>query len=155
MKYLARSTILLALILCACSGAQSEVKKSWHNTVNTLNIEDLTEQNYNLLDAGTRLQASLENSIGDTGFKLSFDEAKFHLKYKIVEYDAGSPIGRIASLGVSSSAQAKLKVKVALFDEEEMVGGWEVNSWLKNGLSEKKLFTQAAEKIADHLKGDI
>ncbi len=155
MKYLTRSTILLVLFLYACSGAQSEVKKSWHNTVNTLNIEDLTEQNYNLQDASTRLQASLENSIGDTGFQLTFDEAKFHLKYKIIEYDGGSPIGRIASLGVSSSAQAKLKVKVALFDDEELVGGWEVNSWLKSGLSEKKLFTQAAEKIADHLKGDI
>ena len=58
-------------------------------------------------------------------------------------------------MGVSSSAQAKLKVKVALFDEEEMVGGWEVNSWLSGGLSETKLFTQAAEEIASHLKGDF
>jgi len=48
-----------------------------------------------------------------------------------------------------------LKVKVALFDEEEMVGGWEVNSWLSGGLSETKLFTKAAEEIADHLKGDF
>ena len=72
-----------------------------------------------------------------------------------MEYDEGSAIGRIASMGVSSSAQAKLKVKVALFDEEEMVGGWEVNSWLSGGLSEEKLFTKAAEEIASHLKGDF
>lgn len=155
MKLLARSTILLVLFIYACSGAQSEVKKSWQNNVNTLNIEDLTEQNYNLLDAGTRLQASLEDSITKTGFQLTFDEAKFHLKYKIVEYDEGSPIGRIATLGVSSSAQAKLRVKVALFNEDEMVGGWEVNSWLSGGLSETKLFTKAAEEIAGHLKGDF
>ncbi len=154
MKHLTRSAILLVLFLYACSGAQSEVKKSWQNNVNTLNIEDLTEQNYTLLDAGTRLQASLEDSINKTGFKLTFDEAKFHLKYKIVEYDEGSPIGRIATLGASSSSQAKLRVKVALFDEDEMVGGWEVNSWLSGGLSEKKLFTKAAEEIAGHLKGN-
>jgi len=155
MKLFFRSTILLALFLYACSGVQSEVKKSWRNNVNTLNIEDLTKKNYNLMDAGTRLQASLENSIDKTGFHLSFDKAKFHLKYKIVEYDEGSTIGRIASLGVSSSSQAKLRVKVALFNEQEMVGGWEVNSWLSGGLSEEKLFTKAAEEIANHLKGDL
>lgn len=155
MKLLTRSTILLVIFMYACSGAQSEVKKSWRNNVTTLNIEDLTEQNYALMDAGTRLQASLENSIGKTGFQLTYDEAKFHLKYKIVEYDEGSPIVRIATMGVSSSAQAKLRVKVALFDEEELVGGWEVNSWLKGGLSEKKLFTKAAEEIAGHLNGDF
>jgi len=155
MKLLARSTLLLVLFIYACSGAQSEIKKSWKNTVNTLNIEDLTEKNYSFMDAGTRLQASLEDSIGKTGFRLSFDEAKFHLKYKIVEYEEGSPIGRIASLGASSSAQAKLKVKVALFNEQEMVGGWEVNSWLSGGLSEEKLFIKAAEEITDHLKGDL
>jgi hypothetical protein len=155
MKHLARATVLLVLFLYACSGAQSEVKKSWQNNVNTLNIEDLTEQNYNLLDAGTRLQASLEDSINNTGFKLTFEEAKFHLKYKIMEYDEGSPLGRIATLGVSSSAQAKLRVKVALFNEDKLVGGWEVNSWLSGGLSETKLFTKAAEEIAGHLKGDF
>jgi len=155
MNIFARSTILLVLFLYACSGANSEVKKSWRNNINTLNIEDLTKKNYSLMDAGDRLQTSLEKSIKKTGFQLTFDEAKFHLKYKIVEYDEGSAIGRIASMGVSSSAQAKLKVKVALFDEEEMVGGWEVNSWLSGGLSEEKLFTKAAEEIASHLKGDF
>lgn len=155
MKLLTRSIILLALFLYACSGVQSEVKKSWRNTSNTLNIVDLTEQNYNLLDAGTRLQASLENTIPKTGFQLTFDEAKFHLKYKIVEYDGGSPFGRIASMGVFSSARAKLKVKVVLYEEDELVGGWEVISWLNGGLSEDKLFTKAAEEIANHLKGDL
>jgi hypothetical protein len=155
MKLLTRSIILMALFLYACSGVQSEVKKSWRNTSNTLNIVDLTEQNYNLLDAGTRLQASLENTINKAGFQLTFDEAKFHLKYKIVEYDGGSPFGRIASMGVSRSARAKLKVKVVLYEEDELVGGWEVNSWLSGGLSEEKLFTKAAEEIADHLKGDL
>lgn len=155
MKLATRSSFLLVLFLYACSGVNSEVKKSFHNTGNTLNIVDLTENNYKFIDAGTRLQASIENSITQTGFHLTFDEAKFYLKFKIVEYDEGSPFVRIASLGVSSSAQAKLRVKVALFNKEKMVGGWEVNSWLNGGLSEEKLFTQAAEEIANHLKGDF
>lgn len=154
MKPATRVALLLVLFLCACSGAQSDVKKSFQNSGNTIDIVDLTENKQDFIDAGTLLQASLENSISGTGFRLTYDEAKFHLKYKIVEYDGGSLLGRIASLGVSSSAQARLKVKVALFDEEKMVGGWEVNSWLSSGLSEEKLFIQAAEEIADHLKGD-
>jgi hypothetical protein len=154
MKPATRVTLLLVLFLCACSGAQSTVKKSFQNQGNTLDIVDLTENKQDFIDAGTRLQASLENSIHKTGFRLTYDDAKFHLKYKIVEYDGGSLLGRIASLGVSDSAQAKLKVKVALFDEEKMVGGWEVNSWLSSGLSEEKLFNNTAEEIADHLKGD-
>ena len=154
MKPATRTALLLVLFLCACSGAQSDVKKSFQNSGNTIDIVDLTENKQDFIDAGTLLQASLENSISGTGFRLTYDEAKFHLKYKIVEYDGGSLLGRIASLGVSSSAQARLKVKVALFDEEKMVGGWEVNSWLSSGLSEEKLFIQAAEEIADHLKGD-
>jgi len=155
MKRLTKSTFLLILFLYACSGAHSEIKKSWENNVNTLNVIDLTAKNYNLMDAGSRLQSSLEDSIDKTGFLLVGEEAKFHLKYKIIEYDSGSPLGRIATLGVSDSAQAKLRVKVALYDEDEMVGGWEVNSWLNGGLSDKKLFAKAAEEIAGHLKGDF
>lgn len=41
---------------------------------------------------------------------------------------------RIASMGFSSCARAKLRVKVALFDGRGMVGAWEVNSWVKGGL---------------------
>jgi hypothetical protein len=155
MKLLAKSTVLLILFLYACSGAQSEIKKSWENDVSTLDIQDLTAKNYNLMDAGSRLQSSLEDLVENTGFLLAGEDAKFHLKYKIVEYDSGSPLGRIATLGVSDSAQARLRVKVALYNEDEMVGGWEVNSWLKGGLSDKKLFAKAAEKIARHLKGDF
>ena len=155
MKIFARSTILLILFVYACSGAQSEVKKSWRNNVNTLNIEDLTKKIITSWMRVAVFRPGWKNQSKKTGFQLTFDEAKFHLKYKIVEYDEGSAIGRIASMGVSSSAQAKLRVKVALFDEDEMVGGWEVNSWLKGGLSEKKLFTKAAVEIANHLKGDF
>ena len=155
MNRLAKTSILLILFLYACSGAQTEIKKSWQNQANTLNIVDLTQEDYNLMDAGSRLQNTLEDSIDKTGFLLAGDDAKFHLKYKIVEYDAGSALGRIATLGVSNAAQAKLQVKVALFAEDELVGGWLVNSWQKGGLSDKKLFTKAAEEITGHLKGDL
>lgn len=155
MNRLAKSAILLILFLCACSGAHSEIKKSWQNDVSTLYIVDLTAKNYNLMDAGSRLQGTLEDSIGKTGFLLAGKEAKFHLKYKIIEYDAGSPLGRIATFGVSSSAQAKLRVKAALYNDDELVGGWLVDSWQKGGFSEDRLFTKAAEEIAGHLKGDF
>jgi len=158
MKPLAFTTLLLAFMLNACAGAQSEVKKSWRNTVNTVLIENLTPGDNGLLEAGTRLHTSLENSVQKTGFLLAGKESRFHLKYKILEYDSGSRLARMATLGTSSSAQAKLKVKVALYNEEEMVGGWVVDSWLKGGIaggSEEKLFAKAAEEIAGHLKGDF
>ncbi len=150
--------LLLALFICACSGAQSEIKKSWRNTANTLRIEDMTRERDGFLDASTRLHAALDQSIQQTGFLLAGKEAKFKLKYKIVEYHSGSRLGRLATFGTASSAHAQLEVKVALYDEDQMVGGWVVNSWLKGGWtggSEEKLFIKAAEEIAGHLKGDF
>ncbi len=150
--------LLATLFVCACSGAQSEVKKSWRNTVNTLRIEDLTKEGNDFLDASTRLHAALDQSIQKTGFLVTGKEAKFKLKYKIIEYQPGSRMGRLATFGAASSAHARLEVKVALYDQDKMVGGWVVNSWLKGGWtggSEEKLFIKAAEEIAGHLRGDF
>ena len=92
--------------------------------------------------------------------------AKVHaisLKYKVLEFDGGSRIARIATMGFSDSAKAKLRVKAALFDSNQpkgrsMVGAWEVDSWVKGGLmggTEENLFERAAKEITSHLKGDF
>ncbi|MFQ5451097.1 MAG: hypothetical protein ACE5E9_10750 [Nitrospinaceae bacterium] len=157
MKLSAKLSILLILFLYACTGANTEVKKSWKNNINTLAIVDLTSKNYDLMDAGARLFNSLENSIDKTGFHLAGKNAKYQLKFKIVEYDSGNRLARLATLGIADSAKAKLKVKAALYSDDVLVGGWVVDSWLKGGIvggSEDKVFAKAAEEIVQHLKGE-
>ena len=149
--------LFLLFTLSACAGVESEVKKGWKNEFNTLRIVDLTAQDNKLLDAGSHLQDSLEDSLDNTGFLLTGNEARFFLKYKVLEFKEGNRLARMATFGAASSAKAKLKVKAALYNENEMVGGWVVTSWLNGGItggSSEKLFHQAAAKIADHLKGD-
>ncbi len=150
--------ILSVLLLSACAGVESEVKKGWKNEVNTLRIVNLTSQDNKLIDASTHLQDSLEESVdSNTGFLLTGTQAKYFLKYKVLEYKEGNRLARMATFGAANSAKAKLKVKAALYNEDEMVGGWVVTSWLKGGItggSSEMLFNQAAAKIADHLKGD-
>ena len=150
--------VVSVFFLTACAGVDSEVKKSWKNEVNTLSIVDLTPKDDQLQTASAQLQHSLEESMNNTGFLLTGSESKFFLKYKILEFNEGSRLARLATFGASNSAKGKLKVKAALFDEDQMVGGWVVTSWLKGGItggSKEKLFHQAAAKIADHLKGDF
>ncbi len=149
--------ILLLFVVSACSGAHSEVKKSWKNTENTINIQDLTSKDFQLMDAGSKLQDTLESKIDGTGFIVAGKNARYNLKYKILEFDEGSRLARLATFGISESAKGHLKVKVALFKEGALVGGWVVDSWVKGGFtggSEKNLFSKAAEEIAGNLKGD-
>jgi hypothetical protein len=149
---------LMVFLITACSGAQSEVKKSWRNTENTLRITDLTSNDYNLSEASGRLYELLEEKIDGTGFIPSGKDSRYELKYKVLEFNEGSRFGRIATFGGSQSARARLKVKVALVKEGNLVGGWVVDSWVKGGIiggSPSNLFQKAAEKIADNLKGDF
>ncbi len=149
--------LILAITLTACAGVDSEVKKGWKNEVNTLLLVDLTSQDNKLQTASAHLQDSLEHSLDNTGFLLTGTQAKFSLKYKVLEFKEGSRLARMATFGAANSAKGRLKVKAALFNEEKMVGGWVVTAWLNGGItggSSEMLFNQAAEKIADHLKGD-
>ena len=93
-----------------------------------------------------------------TSYALAGKSARYRLKYKVLEYDEGSRALRIASMGFSDSAKSKLRVKVALFDGRDMVGAWEVNSWVAGGPTggtEIKLFERAAKEITSHLRGDF
>jgi hypothetical protein len=61
-------------------------------------------------------------------------------------------------MGMSDSAKAQLRVKVALYDNGNVVGAWEVDSWVSGGViggSEGDLYDYAAKEIADHLRGDF
>ena len=157
MKYIAHILIISILALPACSGVGSVTKKRYQNSENTIVLIDLTARSFDLQDAGSQLQGAIEEAMQDTSYALAGDSARYRLKYKVLEYDEGSRALRIASMGFSDSAKSELRVKVALFDGREMVGAWEVHSWVKGGPTggtDEKLFERAAKEITSHLRGD-
>ena len=158
MKFITNILVLILLVLPACSGVDSVTKKRYQNTENTIVLKDLTASDFDLQDAGSQLQSAIEDAMADTSYTIAGDSARYRLKYKVLEFDGGSRIARIATMGFSDSAKAKLKVKAALFDGQDMEGAWEVDSWVKGGPmggTEKDLFERAAKEITSHLKGDF
>lgn len=131
------------------------VKKNWANKENTLVLVDLTPNDLALKDSGPALMNALEDSLlAHTSFVLSPDEGQYQLKYKVLEYVQGSRGMRLATLGLMESADSKLSVKVALYNKGKLVGGWAVESWLKDGVrTEDTLFKEAADDIVSHLRG--
>jgi hypothetical protein len=110
------------------------------------------------MDAGSKLQGAVEEQLEFTGYVLAGKTARYHLKFKVMKFDEGSRMARIATMGISESAKGELRVKAALYDGGDMVGAWEVNSWVSGGItggSEQDLFDSAAQEIADHLRGDF
>lgn len=149
---------LFGFFLAGCGGASSVVKKPWKNFENTIAVVDLSGKEYDLVDAGARLQGAIETAIDHTGFILGGSKARYKLKYKVLEFQEGSRLHRFATFGTADTAQAFLSVKAALFKEGTMVGAWEVSSWVKGGLtggSESDLFEKAADQIIQHLRGDL
>jgi hypothetical protein len=158
MNLITKILIVLWLIFPACSGVDSVTKKRWNNAENTISIVDMTLRDFRLMDAGSKLQGSVEEQLEFTGYVLAGKNARYSLKYKVLEFDEGSRIARIATMGISESAKGELRVKAALFDQGEMVGAWEVSSWISGGVtggSEQDLFDSAAKEIAEHLRGDF
>ena len=158
MKLIAHLLLLTLLSLPACSGVGSVTKKRYSNAENTIVLIDMTARNFDLQDAGSQLQGAIEDAMVDTSYALSGENARYRLKYKVLEYDEGNRVARIATMGLSDFGKSKLRVKAALFDGRKMVGAWEVNSWVKGGPTggtEEKLFERAAKEITSHLKGDF
>ena len=158
MRIITHILILSFLALPACSGVGSLTKKRYQNAENTIVLIDMTTRDYDLQNAGSQLQSALEDAMVDTSYALAGESARYRLKYKVLEFDEGSRALRIASMGFSDWARAKLRTKVALFDGGDMVGAWEVNSWVKGGPTggtEEKLFERAAKEITSHLRGDF
>jgi len=158
MKLITHLLLLSLISLPACSGVGSVTKKRYQNTENTITIIDMTARNFDLQDAGSLLQGAIENAILGTSYALSGENARYSLKYKVLEYDEGNRVARIATMGLSDFGKSTLRVKAALFDGRKMVGAWEVNSWVKGGPTggtEDKLFERAAKEITSHLRGDF
>ena len=157
MKFKTKISILLLLILSACSGVDSVTKKRYANSENTIVLVDLTRRSFDLQDAGSQLQGAIENAMLDTSYALAGENARYLLKYKVLEYDEGNRVARIATMGLSDFGKSKLRVKAALFDDRKMVGAWQINSWVKGGPTggtEEKVFERAAKEITSHLRGD-
>ena len=158
MHWISKILIVLLIALPACAGVDSVTKKSWSNSENTISIVDMTSKDFRLIDAGSKLQGAIEETLEMTGYILAGKNARYHLKYKIIEFDEGNRMARIATMGMSDSARAQLRVKAALYDNGNMVGAWEVDSWVSGGVtggSEDNLYQFAAKEIAEHLRGDF
>ena len=158
MDWISKILIVFLIALPACAGVDSVTKKSWSNSENTISIVDMTSKDFRLIDAGSKLQGSIEETLEMTGYILAGKNARYHLKYKVIEFDEGNRMARLATMGMSNSARAELRVKAALYDNGNMVGAWEVDSWISGGVtggSEDNLYELAAKDIAEHLRGDF
>ena len=158
MKKIAGGVLIFAWVLTSCAGSKSVTKKSWGNPDNTLFIIDLTRDDNDLMDAGARLHRTLEETLLETNFMVSDESARYKLKYKVIAFEEGSRVQRFAAIGVLSKlGQANLKIQVALFRGKKLVGRWDIESWLNDGLfggNKKILFKKATHEIVKHLKGD-
>ena len=155
MRWLTRVLIVLLIAVPACSGVDSVTKKPWSNTENTISVVDMTSNDFRLMDAGSKVEGAVEKSLQITGYILSGKDARYHLKYKVIEFDEGNRMARIATMGMSDSAKARLRLKAALYDRGDMVGAWEVDSWVSGGVtggSEDNLYEAAAQEIVGHLE---
>ena len=158
MHWISKILIVLLIALPACAGVDSVTKKSWSNSENTISIVDMTSKDFRLIDAGSKLQGAIEKNLEMTGYILAGKNARYHLKYKIIDFDEGNRMARLATMGMSDSAKAQLRVKAALYDNGNMVGAWEVDSWVSGGVtggSEDNLYELAAKDIVEHLRGDF
>ena len=158
MKTYRAAIISLLVFLSACAGADSQTKRDFKNTSNTIAFKNLSQKDFAMMEAGSQLETALEATLSDpfhpTSFVLTHGKPRYVLKYKILEYQEGNRMMGIATLGFSKASHGKLKVKAALFQKGKMVGAWVVESWVKQGiLSTGTLFKQAAKKIMGHLMG--
>lgn len=156
-QFLALSLSLI-FFLTACSGTDSVTRKSWSEHKNTIYLQDLTSNKNDFQDAGDQLRLALEDQFADTLFLVAEEKkhARFQMKYKVTEFNKGSRLKRMATFGIDDGSRARIKVKVALFSEEGILGQWEVESWVGGGItggSASQLFEQVAEQILQHLKG--
>lgn len=158
MKHPNYTLISIFIFLSACTGVNSQVKKSFTNVENTIALKDMTVRDYRMMDAGSQLESAIEDKISRSMFILTQENPKYILKYKVLDYYEGSRVTRFSTFGISKAAHAKLEVKAALFDEGEMVGAWTIDSWVKGGVTggdPATLFQQVADEIMNHLRGDF
>jgi S1-C subfamily serine protease len=116
-------------------------------------IENIVEQNTIFRKAGNQLKRELETTFRKMGFGLNNQEFQYQLKFKILKYDEGD-VGRFFSFGLSGSSKGKLKANVALYHRGNMLGAWEINSWVKGGItggSTDMMFERAIKEIVKNV----
>lgn len=158
MKFYPYFIISIFLFFSACAGVDSRTNKSFKNIENTIALKNLTAGDHKMMDAGSQLESALEDMIARSMFIVTQENPRYVLKYKILDYKKGSRVGRFSTLGLAKSAQGKLEVKAALYNDGERVGAWTVNSWVKGGITggdPGTLFQKAADEIMTHLRGDF
>ena len=158
MKHLPYLFASAVIIFSACSGVDSQIKKSFTNIENTIALKDMTSKDYKLMDAGSQLEAAIEDIIARSMFIVTQENPKYVLKYKVLDYYEGNRVTRFSTFGISKASHAKLEVKAALFEQGDMVGAWTIDSWVKGGVTggdPNTLFQEAAEEIMNHLRGDF
>ena len=158
MKHLLYLFTSVFIIFSACSGVDSQIKKSFANIENTIALKDMTSKDYKLMDAGSQLELAIEDMIARSMFIVTQENPKYVLKYKVLDYYEGNRVTRFSTFGISKASHAKLEVKAALFEQGDMVGAWTIDSWVKGGVTggdPNTLFQEAAEEIMSHLRGDF
>lgn len=158
MRYWMVMGLFLTLGLHACSGVKSMTAKRWDQNLNTVYLHDLSASDPAKTEAGAQLRQALERQFSDSLFIVGEQskKAKYQLKYKITQFEEGNRLKRLATLGVDDGSRALLKVKVALYGAEGMLGAWEVQSWVRGGLtggSQEQLFSEAAGEILQRMRG--
>ena len=141
MKHYSYFIISIFLFFSACSGVDSRVNKSFKNTENTIALKDLTSRDHEMMDAGSRLEDALEDTIARSVFIVTRENPKYVIKYKVLDYRKGSALSK-----------STLEVKAALYDEGAMVGAWTVDDWVRG--VKARLFQKAADEITRHLRAD-
>ena len=158
MKYYSCCFLLSTFIFFnACSGSNSQIKKSFNNSENTISLKDMTSSDYRMMDAGSQLESAIEDMISRSMFVLTHENPKYILKYKVSDYYEGNRVARFSTFGISKSSHAKLEIKAALFEDGDMVGAWTIDSWVKGGVTggdPGTLFQKAASEIMNHLRGN-
>jgi hypothetical protein len=116
----------------------------------SIKIEDVTSILL-LEDTGNQLKRELEVAFQQMGIDLNSKEFQYLLKFKIIQFNKGSQVGRLFSLGLSDSARGELVTKVALYRSGSFVGAWEINSWVSSG-SSNSMFGFATDEIIEKFK---
>ena len=141
MKHYPYFIVSTFLFFSACAGVSSQTNKNFQNTDNTIVIKDLTSRDHEMMDAGSQLEDALEDTIARSVFIITHEDAKYILKYKVLNYTKGRALSK-----------STLEVKAALYDEGDMVGAWTVEAWIRG--VKARLFQKTADEIMRHLRGD-
>ena len=150
--------MILLFLGTACSHVSSTTHKRWETNRNTIYLKNLSVKKESAVDPGFELKLALEEEFHNSLYIVAVDpeDAKFQLKYKIIRFHSGSRLKRFFTFGIDDGSHAMMVVKVALYNDEAMLGAWEITSNVKGGPvggSTQILYNKTAHNILQHLRG--